>query len=220
MHEWQRDLSDSTFDFQRVVWPKIQLWCGADRLVPVESTAATGLAKHLDTLGGIDFFLVNDGGMRGLSARVQWDDGRRGFPYRTFTVRKVRDSGADTEYAKRLRAMDQKAGQIAPYLTCQAYVELPRRQGNLCAVAMARSDDVMKMIGLGCESLDTSNASFWVVPWDQMADYGFQIKIWPVRARQARPDAQPPPNPKAATCPICGALACIAPHESQINWGS
>lgn len=201
MHEWQRDLGDSAFEFQRVVWPRIQGWCGGGELMPVEAVAAEGFTKQLDVLAGIDAWQIHtENGIRGIASRVQWDDARPDFPYCTFTIRKLRFNGSDTEYKKRVRALNDAGGWLYPYLTSHAYVRMPRRSGALAAVAIAKTRDIVEMIGIGnCETNQTSNASFWVVSWDAMRRCGFDVKVWPREPEQQR--------------------LVEAPSEHKINWG-
>lgn len=129
---------------------------------------------------GIDAWQIKTGaGIRGIASRVQWDDRRSGFPYCTFTIRRKRFSGAETEYDKRLRAIRENKGWLNPYLTVQAYCEQPKRSGNLVAVAVAKTEDVIAMIAnLHCDSRSTGNASFWIVNWEDMRAAGYQCWVW------------------------------------------
>src|SRR5947207_2449652 len=97
------DLSDSAFDMQRLVWPAIAPWCGGGEFYPVESKADVSLAQDLDILAGIDGFqkIQQKCVMRGIASRIQWAD----KAWDTFTIRKSRSSGADTELKKRLYAL-------------------------------------------------------------------------------------------------------------------
>jgi len=180
MDAWQRDLGDSAFEFQRVVWPRIQRACGGGTLIPVESVTEAAFAKQLDVHAGVDAWQIKDSaGMRGIASRVQWDDGRRGFPYCTFTVRRARLTGVETEYDKRLRAIRSKEGWLFPYLTVQAFLTQPKRAGVLLACAVARTVDVVDMIANDlCVEQRTTNAAFWVVPWDEMRNQGYRVWIW------------------------------------------
>lgn len=148
--------------------------------MPVEAVNAEGFTKQLDTLAGIDAWQIHGKqGIRGIASRVQWDDSRSGFPYRTFTIRKRRFNGSDTEFAKRTLAINAAGGWLYPYLTCHAYLSQPKREGELIAVALARTDDIVKMISSGgCREQSTTNASFWVVDWDQMRRLGFKVSIY------------------------------------------
>lgn len=193
--DWRTDLSDSAFEFDRVVWPRIKSFCGGGDMMPVESVTADGVIRQLDVLAGIDVLQIHgEHGIRGIASRVQWNDSRPGFPYRTFTIRKTRSSGASTEYKKRAKALNDAGGWFCPHLTCQAYCTLPKREGELVAVAVAETRHVIDAISSGDRQVnETSNADFWVVSWDDMRRLGFKVLEWP------KPS--------------------IAPNENEINWG-
>jgi hypothetical protein len=149
-------------------------------LIPVESVTDSAFAKCFDQHAGIDAWqLKTDRGLRGIASRVQWDDQRRDFPYCTFTVRHARDSGAETEYTKRLRALREKGGWLFPYLAVQAFFTQPKRAGEILTCAVAKTEDVIDMIARDlCRLRRTSNASFWAVPWDEMRNQGYAIWAW------------------------------------------
>jgi len=161
--QWKHDLSRSTEDFVRFVWPYISTACGGGKLKPVEGLVDNALADDLDRLCGIDFWQAIDGtGCRGIASRVQW-----GTNWKTFTIRRSRDSGARTEYEK-LRAVIGRPGElIGPYLFSQAYVSECRTRLLGCGVA--RITDIMSTIDGGrCNVRRTSNASFFVVQWSDV----------------------------------------------------
>lgn len=81
----------------------------------MEEAADCGFAHDLDMKAGIDAWqLVDNVGARGIASRVQFDT----KSWDTFTIRYIRASGAETEFAKRLRALDDAAnGWASPHLT-------------------------------------------------------------------------------------------------------
>ncbi len=174
-----RDLASSAHDFERVVWPAVgRLFFGEGELIPVETDNGL-LARRWDALAGVDAWQVRDGtGMRGIASRVQWIR-PGGSPYNTFTVRKSRDSGALTEFEKRLRALDNPAGWLYPVLTIQAYVAEPRGHGALLSAAAAKTADVIQMIRDGrARESRTWNAEFYHVAWGAMRRAGCEIRVW------------------------------------------
>jgi hypothetical protein len=177
--DWKTDLSDSAFEFQRVVWPVVSRACGGGELVPVESVSEAGFAKQLDMHSGVDAWQIHTRtGLRAIASRIQW-----GSSWRTFTIRKARFNGTETEYDKRLRAIRENKGWLWPYLTIQAYIALPRREGQLLSCAVARTEDVIDMIAEGhCTRNQTWNAEFWVVHWDDLIEQKRQI--WQYKATQ------------------------------------
>jgi hypothetical protein len=176
--EVARDLSDSAFEFLRAVWPQVQEWCGGGELIPVESVADEGFTHLLDALAGIDAWQVQaDKGIRGIGSRVQWDDGRPGFPYNTFTIRSKRSNGAATEYQKRSEAIETGA-YLYPHLTVHAYFDMPRRAGALRSVAMARTKDIFEAIEKGYAwTKSTSNAEFFCVKWRDMQIAKYDVRM-------------------------------------------
>ncbi len=130
-------LKDSARDFANIVWPAICNFplVGGGQLVPVEAQTGSELAQALDVLAGIDAWQIHDGrGMRGLASRVQW-----GKAHNSFTVRVRSCTGVQTEYHKRLLAMENpQEGYLWPHLTVQAYLDQPG--GTLLSVAVIRTD--------------------------------------------------------------------------------
>lgn len=136
-----RDLSASTYDLLREVWPNISSVCGGGEFKPVEGNANEDLQVQLDVLAGIDGvqILPNKIGMRGLASRIQWGDTDWG----TFTIREKRGSGARTELEKRLYAIEHpEEGLLLPHLTVQAYIT-ERRTGSLLSAAIAYTRELI-----------------------------------------------------------------------------
>lgn len=134
------NLKDTIFDFSRLVWPLVGPWCGGGVFTSVESESHV-LAKDLDVLAGIDGFqkLPQKGVMRGIASRIQWTD----KDWKTFTIRKNRGSGAETELKKRLYALAHlDKGFFYPHLTIQAYIT-ERRVGTLISVAVTRTTELI-----------------------------------------------------------------------------
>ena len=138
-----RDLSDSAFEFQRAVWPQIKKWMGGGELHPVEEVAHQGFNKQLDALAGIDaWHIKHNYGIRGIASRVQWMDttNPRHKRFDTFSIRTKRPSGAETEFAKRMRIIsDPDGGFLLPEFTVQAYMSEPKRAGELLSVSAVRT---------------------------------------------------------------------------------
>ena len=111
--------------------------------------------------------------MCGIASRVQV-----GTSWRSFTIRMALDSGAETEYAKRLRALMGDPGRwLFPYLTCQAY--LKTWDGPLLSAAVAKTSDIITCIENGwCNSRRTDNATFAVVFWNAMVERGFSVNVY------------------------------------------
>ncbi len=140
-----RDLTDSSADFLRVVWPIIRPWMGGGSILPVEGNVDAHLAQALDRHAGIDAWHIVPGkGVRGVASRVQWIEPQR-TPWNTFTLRYARESGTETEFSKRKKSLAiLEDGWVFPSVTVQAYVDYPRGQGNLRSVAVMNTPDLLQ----------------------------------------------------------------------------
>jgi len=162
---WMKDLKKSNTAFLKIIWPKIKYLCGGGDIQPVEIISDNQIARDLDILCGIDIWQTVEGrGCRGIASRVQFGDKSWG----TFTIRKSRDSGARTEYEKRVEAI--KDGRfIYPYLMCHAYIDTPGE--NLLEVGLARTIDVFDAIEKELVVVKTTtNASFLAVNFEDVKD--------------------------------------------------
>lgn len=134
--------------------------------------------KMLDLTCGIDYYHVySDGLVRGIASR--WQTIRKGQPiWNTFTIRKERESGADTEYKKRKHAIE-KGGEY-PYLTMQGYVD---ESDELLSVGFARTADIIECIDKNLASTQHTGysqhgqASFYVIKWDVMIANGYTVLV-------------------------------------------
>lgn len=167
---WETDLSWSAVVFQELVWPALSQQIHG-RVVHVEAISHSDFARDLDQQAGIDAWHILPGvGVRGIASRVQVCD----RPYNTFTVRKSRDSGAKTEYQKRLEAIESNKGWLYPALTIQAYVTA-KQNGVLLSFGVCQTEALIRYIQAGDVKVRrTSNAEFYVVPFSEIATY---IKI-------------------------------------------
>jgi len=160
-----RDLNRSNKAFLGVVWPVIKYKCGGGEIIPVEALDDIEIADQLDMLCGIDIWQTIGGdGARGIASRVQFGTKN----WETFTVRYRRDSGAKTEYVKRLEAIE--TGRfIYPYLTSQAYVTGDGR--SLIGFGVARTVDIFDTIKQGnFIKRRSDNAEFLAVNFDDVCD--------------------------------------------------
>lgn len=187
-------MSDSAFDFKRVVWPAISGWLGGGELIPVESVTDSKFASLLDQRSGIDaWHLSNEHGIRGIASRVQWTT----RPFDTFTIRVRVRSGAPTELHKRAAAISSNGGWLYPHLTVQAYVS-ERRTGRLVSVSAIPTsqliecaqwvvanpqDDEACRPRYGVRS--TSDAQFAFMRWDWIAKWCDDILMWPAQLADA-----------------------------------
>lgn len=185
---WEHDLEESREAFVDLVTPVIEEWTGGE-LVNIESVTETSVANKLDSVAGVDAWDFDMGsGVRGVASRVQFD-----YPYDTFTIRKSRGSGAETEFDKRLRQINN--GLLKVDYTVQAYVA--RNAWRLDSVAKVKTEPLIKFIEDGKEGTKTSwyedgygegdywtqstfedgHQEFYCVDWNYLRDQGVGVRI-------------------------------------------
>lgn len=169
-----------------LVWPAIREPLGGGQIIPVETVTKEEMRKHLDRLAGIDAWQIcgGRGGMRGIASRVQRI--KHGAKcYNTFTIRYAIASGRETEWDKRLRAIEQAdEGWLSPYWTCQAYISEETQGKPVCllACAVVRTRDLIGYAKAGLEHEDRAKVytqtnrydgnEFLVVNWHGLESAG------------------------------------------------
>lgn len=179
------DLDQSAKDFVDTVWPDIKFWFNGIELYPVEVLAekeekiVSELLKNLDTLSGIDYWVLvkkrkngktkldpfgsevwhgngapvkeeTDKGMEAVASRVQYmDQYDRDEPWNTFTVRYERESGQETELEKRKRAIEY--GFTSPHWAIHAYLD--KEGGKLLTVGMCLMSELISYVDKNKENL-------------------------------------------------------------------
>lgn len=172
------DMSWSAKVFNEQVWPIIQPFVGRGDLLQMEGRPDTELAKELDMRAGIDGWHVHQNGMRGIASRVQVARKPKN-PFNSFTIRLTRNSGAATEYQKRMIAINggPEKGWIYPFFTVQAYTLTTT--GPVLSCGVARTIDIMDYIQKHGpdDTRETSNATFGVCWWHCMQNKGYDVLI-------------------------------------------
>ncbi len=169
------DLTDSAHDFQQLVYPKlIERGFLVGRLELIEAATEERVAKLLDTLTGMDSWLIEDGkGIVGLASRVQWGTST----WDSFTVRKERLTGSQTEFAKRRIALKSDGKYLYPYYTCQAYIS-ERRIGEILSLGIAKTKDIFEFIEKGLATENKSDNPFFVIAWGDFKTSNYEIQYW------------------------------------------
>ena len=126
------------------------------------------LQQVLD-FAGIDYMYAENGLVKGLAMRIQ-----KGKCWDTFTIRKSRYSGTETEFEKRKFAIENYG--IYPYFTVQAYIE----DDKLSGLAICKTKDLWDMILKNrCYTVKCSdNASFYIVKWSDMERLDKYIRVF------------------------------------------
>jgi hypothetical protein len=161
---FEDDAQWSERTLQSIIWPAIKSRVGGEMLsVEADKGAVT---RHLDMTAGIDALIQYERGIKSLASRIQRCDPKR--PFNTFTVRAARDTGAETEFAKRVRAITEDDGMYPAY-TLQGYVS--KLDGSFLSASFVRTEHLYKyMLAADAffETKRTSNAIFYVVRWGQL----------------------------------------------------
>lgn len=131
----------------------------------------------LDQKSGVDYIRENETGLQGIAARVQWVGDIQ--PYNTFTIRKERKSGAQTEFEKRMQQIEQ--GYFYPAFTLQAYFD-NRELNKLKSIAIVGTKKLYEFIKQNINNPDKvytnkSDNTFLYVHWSDLTDCG--VKIYP-----------------------------------------
>jgi len=170
------DMGWSSKLFIESAWPMVQLKFNSGPLLQMEGRPDVELATQLDMRSGIDGWeLTSDGGMRGVSARVQTSPP---FPncWDSFTVRMSRNNGSLTEFSKRRNAIHGGKGLIYPHITVQAYAE--SKLGPVHSVGICKTEDLIQFIDNGLHKKRlVSNAEFAACFWRDMKANGFNVWI-------------------------------------------
>lgn len=135
------------------------------------------VCKLLDATCGIDYLNVYDKNNRvlGIANRIQWIKPPYP-PYNTFTIRKGRESGADTEFKKRVAQI--KEGGLYPELTMHTYVE--SGTDKILSLAIARTKDVIDYIlkfnpPIRLSKDEHGTAWFYCCDWNDMIDKNYYL---------------------------------------------
>lgn len=163
----ETDLSDAAYDFKKIVWPAISPKIGGGDLIQIENTKDP-LATKLDRFAGIDAIQQINGQLRTIACRVQWGD----TDWSAFSVRESKTNGAETEFAKRLNAINNDF--VYPILTIQAYIS-EKRIGKLLSVGCIKTIKLYKnleakKISGNLRTRSSGNAIFIFANWSYLPD--------------------------------------------------
>lgn len=175
-------------EYIKPVWPFMIRGYG----IPVEGKTDDDLANKLDQLAGIDIFNIDGDVTYGVASRIQ-----TGKAWNTFTVRKKRDSGTETEYAKRLKAINSD-GILFPRVTYQAYVSADTG-GTLLSMAVCLTKELISLCKNGYAKTrhtgrgQYGGAEFFVMEWSDMVQFGCKMRILHTDGKVVRYNMDPEP---------------------------
>jgi len=172
--DWQTQLKKSSIAFDTHFKEAVKKVFKGDFEI-VEGVTKYEMAKTLDQLAGIDLWYFNTNlGVRGVSNRIQFGE----YSYKTFTIRKSRESGIRTEYDKRKFAIEND--YLYPVLTLQGYIN---SKNEVLGFAVAKTTDIIWMIDNGyfferkTGINQIGQALFYCVNWDDMKNKNLNIYI-------------------------------------------
>lgn len=172
-------MSDMRYSLEQVekAMPIIKRLLNGGEIKSVEGDD-NDICLMLDQTCGTDYFLRYEktGLVYGIGSRFQSiTDTQK--PWNTFTIRRSRESGAATEFAKRKLAMERNG--IYPFLTMHGYYAATTRE--ILSLAIAKTADIWDCIEKGhCKirytnSYQIGQASFFIVDWAEFEQLGYKI---------------------------------------------
>lgn len=166
-NNWQDDM-DMTMPALNIIQQTI---FKKSKLVSIEKSKDE-ILMWLDQYSGIDWIAkTSENHVIGIAARIQWD-----HSWDTFTIRFERHTGAKTEYAKRVEAIDK--GYMYPKYTLQAYFK--RKPLKLLSCGIIDTKDLYSFIefypGLVYES--KSDNIFKFIHWQDLINNNVKVKIF------------------------------------------
>lgn len=169
-NHWQKDLSDS---IRALSNPEnlqtIRRHIISGKIYSIESSDDSVLML-MDRKAGIDYIREDEKGLQGIAARVQWDDGRPGYPYNTFTMRERRHTGTKTEVEKRIEAIEN--GYFYPAFTLQMYCDT-RENNAIVSIAAIHTKVLYRLFTESPELFEgaCSDNGFRFVRWSRISEH-------------------------------------------------
>ena len=170
MTNFERDKKFSVTNFARFVSPALKSAFNVNTIVDSESLS-DNLSRCLDREHCIDGYFQRASKFEFFSSRIQRGD------YRTFTIRKSRDSGIVTEHERLCRQIDEE--RIYPRWFIQAYVS-----DDAATVAIIETKNLLKFIDEGKARTRHTHgerhgqAEFFVAEWDDLKQAEIPVEIF------------------------------------------
>ena len=170
-----KQMKESSQVYSQIVWPAMLDKIGGGEIICVEDWSNEQGVKELDYLAGIDAWQImpDRKGMRGIAQRAQ-----KNANYKSFTLRYKTGFGSfDTEYYKRLHAINNDRGMLYPHVTMQAYYD----KTGLLSCGAIRTRDLLNYVenNLGNTCMIRTNkddgAQFITVFWKDLTSEGIEV---------------------------------------------
>lgn len=164
---------DGMNDFELMIEPLLKNYFGAESESRLVNMKESKTDFDLDSKNSIDGFLKIGEKEYAFGLRIQ-----PGENYKSFTIRKSRESGKKTEYEKICNNI--KNEKLYPYFFIQAYVY--RRTVSSCA--FCRTIDLIDYIKAGKAEVKITGkdqigqAKFFVIYWRDLIKLGVKIRVY------------------------------------------
>lgn len=178
---WLNDLKKSSYVAKQALPIIREALCDCGLSILQVEGKDEEICKILDTTCGIDYFILkSDKQMFGVAWRCQWVE--PGREYNSFTIRKSRDSGTQTEYEKRKLAIENDS--IYPQYVVQAFANI--NTNEIISLAITTTKDELAFLDnpvtykeeRHTRSDKIGQASFYVLYWVDIRLYGYYIIIY------------------------------------------
>lgn len=169
----KNDMKRSSFYFKNLIIPKIIPILEEDYkhikyIIPIENSDDE-FKKQIDIYSGIDYNILYENNMRGISSRVLKEQG-----YRTFTIRYSRHTGSKTEYEKTTTSIKDECQHS--YYTIISYIDykllssitgIAKTTDLMNYIEMYKPLDYDKMRPVYLQTNQIDNNEFIVVGWEE-----------------------------------------------------
>jgi hypothetical protein len=159
-----KDTNETAIIFDKLLKPKLVDLLGGD-VENIENNKKDKMSMAFDRYAGIDAWLIKgDEGIRGIASRIQFGNTN----WRSFTIRKERETGHITEFEKRKYAIEHN--WIYPYWIIQAFISKDKQK--ILGFAVAKMQDIIEIINRDlCYERKSGDdqigkTSFYVIDWD------------------------------------------------------
>lgn len=165
-----QSMDKTASNYQKYVLPALKLTYPKNNFFEIEGLTTDEVLKNFDTYAGMDAYMTDGINLRPIASRIQYS-----VPYRSFTIRFSRDSGAPTEFEKIDRAI--KYGYARPYYHIQTYIV----NENKVFIGIVRTKDLWFYINHYSPEIKRTGvkqhgqANFYVCYWDDLYKAGIEV---------------------------------------------
>lgn len=167
----RKDMTETEKRFEDIIIPFLQdhgckgEWVSSEGMSHLDNDSR--LKQMFDLYCGIDWFLINKKKVNGYAVRIQ----PGGKDWRSFTIRKSRRSGTETEIDKLISA--RESGSIMPKYHLQCYLD----DDKVLAVYIVKTLDLLEYIedGYAEEKYTYDGTGFYVCDVDGLKEQEYMV---------------------------------------------